>query len=149
MKSRRKDDVTLGTALVNELVAEVRERIKEEAQKQALADQRAAEREALIEAGRSRSMRQRKKVRELSASCVLSHAHLQQSAIGVTLLRAVQRLQVHNSASVSLWLCPVQLFSCPLRLACVQHGGGFNPRCLLRAGRTCTPPLVCISPVLD
>lgn len=62
MKSRRKDDVTLGKAFVEELVADVREVERERAEKEARDAQKAAEIEALREAGRSRSMRQRKPV---------------------------------------------------------------------------------------
>ena len=77
MKSRRKDDVTLGKALVEELVAEAREREAEEAAARAAADHRAAQREAALEAGRSRSMRQRKPVRRYTPRVCprLLHGH--------------------------------------------------------------------------
>jgi hypothetical protein len=73
LKSKKKDNITLGKALCEELVEVWRAAEQERKQLEEAANLMAARREAALEAGRSRSLRQRKPVR-LTHLFVLSHS---------------------------------------------------------------------------
>ena len=62
-KSRRRDDVVLGEALTDELVADYRERAAERAAAEAAEAARVQAELELEEAGRTRKLRERKKAR--------------------------------------------------------------------------------------
>jgi hypothetical protein len=65
-KSRRKEDTMLGKAICNELVADWREAEAERLHREELAAAKLQQRLALEEAGRSRRLRERKKVSHTS-----------------------------------------------------------------------------------
>jgi hypothetical protein len=69
-KSRRKEDMMLGKAICNELVADWREAEAERLHREELAAAKLQQRLALEEAGRSRRLRERKKVSHTSCFMV-------------------------------------------------------------------------------
>lgn len=67
-RSKRKADISLGAAIAEELVAPWREAEADRKRAEEAASAREAQRAALVEAGRNRSMRERRKVHPLSVA---------------------------------------------------------------------------------